>query len=120
LKFEYKLEKISFNPSESKQSSNKQFSTYVFAKKANLISNKHIKDVCGSLDQNEVCSLSLTLSSSSSSTYSFNLYLNKNGRNTARHVVDETLINIINQKSIRYYYIDANKDYDTEILINSF
>ena len=120
LKFGYKLEKISFNSSESKQSSNKEFSTYVFGKKANLISNKLIKDVCGSLDQNEVCSLSLTLSSSSSSTYSFNLYLNKNGRNTARHVVDETLINIINQKSIRYYYIDANKDYDTEILINSF
>ena len=120
LKFEYKLEKISFNPSESKQSSNKQFSTYVFAKKANLISNKHIKDVCGSLDQNEVCSLSLTLSSSASNEYSFSLYLNKNGRNTARHVVNETLINIINQKSIRYYYIDANKDYDTEILINSF
>ena len=120
LKFGYKLEKISFNSSESKQSSNKEFSTYVFGKKANLISNKQIKDVCGSLDQNEVCSLSLTLSSSSSSTYSFNLYLNKNGRNTARHVVDETLINIINQKSIRYYYIDANKDYDTEILINSF
>ena len=120
LKFGYKLEKISFNSSESKQSSNKEFSTYVFGKKANLISNKLIKDVCGSLDQNEVCSLSLTLSSSSSSTYSFNLYLNKNGRNTARHVVNETLINIINQKSIRYYYIDANKDYDTEILINSF
>ena len=120
LKFGYKLEKISFNSSESKQSSNKEFSTYVFGKKANLISNKQIKNVCGSLDQNEVCSLSLTLSSSSSSEYSFNLYLNKNGRNTARHVVNETLINIINQKSIRYYYIDANKDYDTEILINSF
>ena len=37
LKFGYKLEKISFNSSESKQSSNKEFSTYVFGKKANLI-----------------------------------------------------------------------------------
>lgn len=120
LKFEYKLEKISFNSSALKESSNNQFSTYVFAKKANLISNKQIKDVCGSLDQNEVCSLSLTLSSSASSENPFSLYLNKDGRNTARHVVNETLINIINQKSIRYYYIDANKDYDTEILINSF
>ena len=44
LKFGYKLEKISFNSSESKQSSNKEFSTYVFGKKANLISNKLIKD----------------------------------------------------------------------------
>ena len=120
LKFEYKLEKISFNSSALKESSNNQFSTYVFAKKANLISNKQIKDVCGSLDQNEVCSLSLTLSQSASNEYSFSLYLNKNGRNTTRHVANETLINIINQKSIRYYYIDANKDYDTEILINSF
>lgn len=120
LKFEYKLEKISFNSSALKESSNKQFSTYVYAKKANLISNKQIKDVCGSLDQNEVCSLSLILSPSAQNGNSFSLYLNKNGRNTARHVVNETLINIINQKSIRYYYIDANKDYDTEILINSF
>ena len=120
LKFEYKLEKISFNSSALKESSNKQFSSYVYAKKANLISNKQIKDVCGSLDQNEVCSLSLILSPSAQNGNSFSLYLNKNGRNTARHVVNETLINIINQKSIRYYYIDANKDYDTEILINSF
>ena len=120
LKFEYKLEKISFNSSALKESSNKQFSTYVFAKKANFISNKHIKDICGSLDQNEVCSLSLTFSSSASGEYSFSLYLNKNGRNTARHIVNETLINVINQKSIRYYYIDTNKEYDTEILINSF
>ena len=120
LKFEYKLEKISFNSSALKESNNKQFSTYVFAKKANLISNKQIKDVCGSLDQNEVCSLSLILSSNAPSGNPFILYLNKNGRNNARHIVNDTLINIINQKSIRYYYIDANKDYDTEILINSF
>ena len=137
LKFEYKLEKISFNSSALKQSNNKQFSTYIFSKKANLISNEQIKDVCGSLDQNEVCSLSLTLSSSSSSSngFTFSLYLNKNGRNTPRHLVNETLINVINQKSnlvnetlinvinqksIRYYYIDTNKDYDTEILMTSY
>ena len=77
-----------------------------------------IKDVCGSLDQNEVCSLSLTLSSSNG--FTFSLYLNKNGRNTPRHLVNETLINVINQKSIRYYYIDTNKDYDTEILMTSY
>ena len=122
LKFEYKLEKISFNSSALKESRNSQFSTYVFTKKANLISNKQIKNICGSLDKNEVCSLSITLffSPSSSNEFSFSLYLNKNGRNIARSIIDETLINIINQKSIRYYYIDANKDYDTEILINSF
>ena len=120
LKFEYKLEKISFNSSALKQTNNKQFSTYVISKKANLISNKQIKDVCGSLDQNEVCSLSLTLSSTSSNGFTFSLYLNKNGRNTPRHLVNETLINVINQKSIRYYYIDTNKDYDTEILMNSY
>jgi len=122
MNFEYKLEKISFNSSALKASSNSQFSTYIFAKKANLISNKQIKNICGSLDQNEVCSLSLTLSfsPSSSNEFSFSLYLNRNGKNTVRHLFNETLINIINQKSARYYYIDANKDYDTEILINSF
>ena len=120
LKFEYKLEKISFNSSALKQTNNKQFSTYIISKKANLISNKQIKDVCGSLDQNEVCSLSLTLSSTSSNGFTFSLYLNKNGRNTPRHLVNETLINVINQKSIRYYYIDTNKDYDTEILMTSY
>ena len=118
LKFEYKLEKISFNSSAIKQSNSKQFSTYVFSKKANLISNKQIKDICGSLEQNEVCSLSLTLSSSNG--FTFSLYLNKNGINTPRHLVNETLINVINQKSIRYYYIDTNKDYDTEILMTSY
>jgi len=118
LKFEYKLEKISFDSSASKSSTNSQLSTYVFGKKANLISNKQIKDVCGSSDKNEVCSLTITLSSSND--LSFSLYLNKNGNNIPRHIVDESLINIISQNSIRYYYIDANKDYDTEILINSY
>ena len=119
LKFEYKLEKISFNSSAIKESKNSELSTYVLGKKANLISNKQIKDVCGSIDKNDVCSISFTLSSSSSG-FSFSLYLNKNGRNTPRHLVDETLINIINQKSERYYYIDANKEYGTEIIINSY
>jgi len=119
LKFEYKLEKISFNSSALKESINSQLSTYAFAKKANFISNKQIKDICGSLDQNEVCSLSLTLSGSSNGV-SFSLYLNKNGGNRARHIINESLINIISQNSIRYYYIDANKGYDTEILINSY
>ena len=119
LKFEYKLEKISFNSSAIKESKNSELSTYILGKKANLISNNQIKDVCGSIDKNDVCSISFTLSSSSSG-FSFSLYLNKNGRNTPRHLVDETLINIINQKSERYYYIDANKEYGTEIIINSY
>jgi len=120
LKFEYKLEKISFSSSASKSSTNSHLNTYVFAKKANLISNKQIKDVCGSLEQNEICSLTLTLSVNSLNEFSFSLYLNKNSKNIPRHIVDESLINTISQNSIRYYYIDANKDYDTEILINSF
>lgn len=120
LKFEYKLEKISFDSSASKSSTNSQLSTYVFGKKANLISNKQIKDVCGSSEKNEVCSLTITLSVNTLNEFSFSLYLNKNSKNIPRHIIDESLINIISQNSIRYYYIDANKDYDTEILINSY
>ena len=46
--------------------------------------------------------------------------MNKNGINSPRHLVGDTLINTINQQNARYYYIDVNKEYQTEILINSF
>ena len=121
VNFTYKLEKISFNISESKTSKSYSLSTYIFAKKNNLISSQQVNKICDSLNQNEICSLSLTFSTSpSSDIFSFSLYLNKNGHNYARHLFDEILINTVNPDSVQYYYIDVLKNYDTEILINSY
>ena len=120
LKFQYKLERISFNISESKES-NISLSSYILSKKNNLISSNQINSICGSLSQNEICSLSLIFKPDSiSEQISFIFYLNKNGNNYARHLIDETLINSVNPNSVQYYYIDVFKAYDTEILLNSY
>jgi len=121
----YKLERISFNITESKGLNTYSLSTYILAKKNNIVSSKQVNNICGSLSQNEICSLSLTFStsistSSSSNEFFFSLYLNKNGHNYARHLIDETLINTVNPNSVKYYYIDVVKNYETEILINSY
>ena len=121
LKFGYKLERISFNISESKNSISSSLSSYILAKKNNLISSKQINKICGSLGTNEICSLSLTFSSNNIlDRFFFSLYLNKNGHNYARHLIDETLINTVNSNSVQYYYIDVFKAYDIEIIINSY
>jgi len=122
LNFRYKLERISFNISETKQLSNINLSTYILSKKNNLISSKQVNNICGSLSQNEICSLSLTLSTSSTNPveFFFSLFLNKNGHYYVRHLLDETLINTVNPNSKQYYYIDVFKTYETEILINSY
>ena len=121
VKLVYKLERNSFNISELKESNYYSLSTYILAKKNNLISSKQVKNICGSLRQNEICILSLTFSTSPNpDEFFFSLYLNKNGHNYARHLFDESLINTVNPNSVQYYYIDVFKNYDTEILINSY
>ena len=120
VNFVYKLKRISFNISETKETRTNSLSTYIFEKKNNFISSKQVNNICGSLNQNEVCCLSLIFSSFNSDEFFFSLYLNKNGHNYARHLFDETLINIVNPNSVQYYYIDVFKNYDPEILINSY
>ena len=121
VNFAYKLERISFNISETKELKTTSLSSYILAKKNNLISSKQVNNICGSLNKNEICSLSITFSTiSNSEEFFFSLYLNKNGHNYARHLIGETLINTVNPNSVQYYYIDIFKNYDTEILINSY
>ena len=121
LNFQYKLQRISFNISETKKSISTSLSTYILAKKNNLISSRQVNNICGSLSQNEICILSLIFSTNPSSDECFfSLYLNKNGHNYARHLIDETLINTINPNNVQYYYIDVFKTYDTEIIISSY
>ena len=57
---------------------------------------------------------------SSTNKAQFNLFFNKFGRKYARQLPERTLINSINTKSIQYYYIDLSKQYDTEVLINTY
>ena len=77
-----------------------------------------INKICGSLEQNELCSLNITLNPTEGSILS--LQLNKNGFNKSQKLTDQTLISSVNTKSVQYFYIDVDKNYDTELLINSY
>ena len=116
LNFNYKLEKISFNSSQ-----NNYFESAIqpiISKKVSFISTSQINSYCDNLNSNEICSLTITFTSEKKA--SLGLYLNKNSQNYARHLRNEALINSIIPDKIRFYYIDLNKNYDTEIIINSY
>ena len=117
LNYNYKLERISFNSSEE----NTFMSAVqpVISKQVSFISSSQINAYCDNLLDNETCSLTITFTSNSKGA-TFGLYLDKNGHNYVRHLGNETLINSINPGNIRYYYIDLNKNYDIEILLNSY
>ena len=119
LSFSYTLEKISFEPSIN-QEENLSFSTgkiTINDRKNNIINNNLIKQYC-ELKENEICSIKMEFSSTNKAQ--FNLFFNKFGRKYARQLPERTLINSINTKSIQYYYIDLSKQYDTEVLINTY
>ena len=119
LSFSYTLEKISFEPSINQQE-NLSFSTgkiTINDRKNNIINNNLIKQYC-ELKENEICSIKMEFSSTNKAQ--FNLFFNKFGRKYARQLPERTLINSINTKSIQYYYIDLSKQYDTEVLINTY
>ena len=46
--------------------------------------------------------------------------MNKKDKNYACILTNEILKNSINSNEAQYYYKDLNKDYDTEIILNSF
>ena len=117
LTLSYSLERISFNRTEPKELSFSR-SQSIISTKSIILSNNLINYYCGSLSQNEICKLSMTFSTTGNSQ-KFSLYLNKNGRKYIRPV-NKALVTSSNSKSIQYYYIDLNKNYDTEVLINSY
>ena len=118
LSFSYTIEKVSFNTTKI-DSTNLPFSMekIITEKKNNIINSAQINEYCGNIMNNEICRLIIKLSSLDESQFS--LFLNKNGRNYARHLTNKTLLNSINSKSIQYFYIDLNKEYNTDILIDS-
>ena len=117
LNYNYKLERISFNSSE--ENTFESPVQPIISKKVSFISTSQINAYCDNLNINEICSLTVTLTPDSNGA-SFSLYLNKNGQKYARHLSDGTLINSVYPDSVRFYYIDLNKNYDTEIIINSY
>ena len=116
LNYNYKLERISFNSSQDNFESADQ---PIISKKDSFISTSQINAYCDNLNDNEICSLTITFTTDSKGA-SFGLYLNKNGQKIARHLRNETLINSVTPNNPLFYYIDLNKDYDTEIIINSY
>ena len=117
LTFSYSIEKIDFeNSTNNKESSS--INMEIKEKKNNIINNKLINESCRNLSENEICKLTMKVSSTGKPNFS--LFLNKNDRKYARYLTQNTLISSINSKSIQYFYLDLNRDNDTQILINSF
>jgi hypothetical protein len=108
----YELKRVSFNGLDNSEISDIS-SSKIISKKYRYISNKLINKICGSLEQNELCSLNITLNPTEGSILS--LQLNKNGFNKSQKLTDQTLISSVNTKSVQYFYIDVDKNYDTEL-----
>ena len=121
LSFEYKLERISFDKTQAKNTQKYSFSQTVVSKKSNIITTDKILSICNNLNKNEICGLTMSFipSSNIKETF-FSFYLNKNSNNYAFPLTQETLINSVNSDKAKYYYIDLNKNYDIEIIVNSF
>ena len=112
--FNYKLEKLPIK--ENEEQSSADFNQTILSKNNKYISNKQIKKICG----NELCGLTISfIAQDSSSSSLLSLYLNKNSLNRARNL-ENSFIGTANSKSPIFFYIDLNKDEDTELLINSY
>ena len=120
ISFTYELKRISFNGLDSIKSSDNS-SQKININKIRYISNRKIKNICGSLKQYEICSLTMTfIPSSSNCLFRFNL--NKNGLYYSKRLPESTLLSSVNTKSVQYFYIDIkeNKNKNLELLINSY
>ena len=119
LTFSYNLDKLVFNVS-NKNSSISPFKreNIIIKERKNIILNNALLNNFDGLEDNEIFSLTMKVSSSDKSQFS--LFLNKNDRKFVRTLTDKTLISSINSKSIQYFCIDLSKNYDTEIIINSY
>ena len=115
LTFSYQLKKISFdgNSKFSEISGHK-----ITSNKNRYISNNLIKEYCGSLSSNDVCSLTMTLEPSTSSKFSLNLY--KNSHYSANTLTEKSIISSVNNKNPKYFYIDIDKSMNLELLVNSY
>ena len=116
LRLSYELKRISFSKLNRRSSDN--FSLKINSKKIRYVSNKQINKICGSLDQNEVCSLTINFIPVSSSKFCFNL--RKNNIFYSKKLTDRTLIDSVNSKNDKYFYIDINKNNNIRLLINSY
>ena len=116
LSLSYELKKISF--SRSTRNPSDISSKKIITKTIKYISNNQINKMCGQLNQNEVCSLIITFIPASSSKFSF--ILSKNSIYYSKNLSNKTLIDSVNSKNDKYFYIDINKSYNIRLLINSY
>ena len=121
ISFEYNLERISFDKTQAENIQKYSLSQTIVSNKNNIITSSQILSICGNLTTNEICSLTMSFSpSDKTKETSFSFYLNKNSKNYARILTQEALINSVDSNKAQYYYIELNKKYDTEIILNSF
>ena len=118
LTLSYSLERKSFNRTESKDK-NFTYKQSIISNGNTIITDKQVNEICNSLGQNEICILTLNFTSSSDSSI-FSVFLNKNGNKFTRKVPTKTLVSSANSKNVQYYYIDLDKNSDTEVIINSY
>ena len=122
ISFEYKLERISFDKTQKENTQKDSLSQTLVSNKNNIITSSKILSICSNLNENEICGLTMSIIPSDKSTETdFTFYLNKNSKNYARILTKEnTLINSVNSDKAQYYYIELDKNYDTEIILNSY
>ena len=122
ISFEYKLERISFDKTQKENTQKDSLSQTLVSNKNNIITSSKILSICSNLNENEICGLTMSIIPSDKTTETnFTFYLNKNSKNYARILTKEnTLINSVNSDKAQYYYIDLDKNYDTEIILNSY
>lgn len=121
VSFEYKIERISFDKTQVENTQKYSLSQPVVSKKNAIITSQQIESICNDLNKNEICGLTLSFTPLSNNIEtSFSFYLNKNSKNYAHPLTQETLIDSVNSNTAQYYYIELNKNYDTEIILNSF
>ena len=121
--FSYQLKKVSFNSLEASKSS-ELYSQKIISKKIGYISNNQINTICNSLNENELCQLTMTFGPSAQSSLTspskFSINLNKNGYYIAKELSNNILISSANAKKAQYFYVDINKENNYEILVNSY
>ena len=99
LQLSYTLERKSFNRTEVNDKSS-TFSQSIISNGNTIISSKQVKEICDSLEQNEICILTLNYTSSSASP-AFSLYLNKKRNKSIRKVPNRTLVTAANSKTVQ-------------------
>ena len=118
---EYRIDRISFDKTQAENTEKYSFSQGVISKENSIITSDKILSICNELNSNEICSLTISINPQDNTHASmFSFYLNLNNKDYIRPLTEESIVSSLSSNNAHYFYIDLNKNYDTEILVNSF